>query len=182
MFCSKCGNEVADGTAFCPKCGTKVGVGEATQTATPVHTESDTEANSTATTKPKRKGRIKIVLEKAGAPTVSVECPAKIKQNPALVLLTMRTSGFPPLNVTPKDGKGFGLHLAAFASIFVLAATAQFIGVVGIILALADLVFNCFLEANYYFKFIKKKISEGYSVKDAEQRTLCEMAGIFGKK
>lgn len=25
MFCSKCGNEVEDGTAFCPKCGSKIG-------------------------------------------------------------------------------------------------------------------------------------------------------------
>lgn len=24
MFCSKCGNEIAEGAAFCPKCGTKV--------------------------------------------------------------------------------------------------------------------------------------------------------------
>lgn len=25
MFCSKCGNELTDGSAFCPKCGAKVG-------------------------------------------------------------------------------------------------------------------------------------------------------------
>ena len=171
---------MADGTAFCPKCGTKMD-GMA-QVAASAHAEGDNATTPTANAKPKRKGRVTIVLEKAGAPTVSVECPAKIKQNPALVLLTMRTSGFPPLNVTPKDWKGFGIHVAAFVSIFVLAATAQVIGVAGIILALADLVFNCFLEANYYFKFIKKKIGEGYSVKDAEQRSLCEMAGVFGKK
>lgn len=134
------------------------------------------------TTPKKRKGKVSIVLEKAGNPPITVNCPAKIKQNPALVLLTMRTSGFPPLNVTPKDWKGFGIHLVAFLSIFLFAATSQVIGGIGLILALVDLVLNCILEANYYFNFIKTKIKEGYSIADSEQRALCEQAGVFGKK
>lgn len=29
MFCTKCGNNLEEGTAFCPKCGTKVGESQA---------------------------------------------------------------------------------------------------------------------------------------------------------
>ena len=33
MFCSKCGNQMADDSVFCPKCGNKVG-GATTASAT----------------------------------------------------------------------------------------------------------------------------------------------------
>ena len=125
------------------------------------------------------KKKVTIILEKEGSPAISVECPEKIKQNPLLVWFTLRTSGFPPLNVNPKDWKGFGFHIFAFLSIFLFVLVAQTVGGIGIILGIADIIFNCFLSANYYFKFIRKKISEGYSINDSEQYSLCEAAGVF---
>ena len=184
MFCSKCGNEVANGASFCPKCAEKAG--ETTHVfsskTSAKKAQNDAAPKNVVSDKKKRKGKVTIVLEKEGCPAISVECPAKIKQNPVLVWLTIRFSGFPPLNVTPKDWKGFFLHLALFSSIFVFGALVTEIGTVGVILTIIDAVFNCIFEANYYFRFIKRKISEGYSVNDAEQRSLCEMAGVFGKK
>lgn len=35
MFCTKCGNQLNEGTVFCPKCGTKVGASEASAAAEP---------------------------------------------------------------------------------------------------------------------------------------------------
>ena len=184
MFCSKCGSEVANSASFCQKCGAKIGetAQAISSNATAHHAQQNTATQNVVGSKKKRKGWVISVLEKEGCPTISVQCPAKIKQNPALVFVTMNHSIFPSLNVTPKDWKGFFLHLALFLSMGVVAVIAQENLIVGLPLALIDVLFNCIFEINYYFRFIKRKISEGYSVNDPEQRSLCEMAGIFGKR
>lgn len=47
------------------------------------------------------------------------------------------------------------------------------------VIALAGVVaLNFIYNKNYFFNFIKKKIEEGYSVEDEEQRRLLEEAGI----
>ena len=44
MFCTNCGNELPDGSAFCPKCGTKVGGTEAVVASTSVTKINSTES------------------------------------------------------------------------------------------------------------------------------------------
>lgn len=127
------------------------------------------------------KNKVKIVLEKAGCEPISVICPRKIKTNAILTWLGLRFSGFPQFNVTPVDWKGFWIYLFAFISIFVFAAFSSVIGTIGIILGLIDLVINIIMTSRYYYSFITKKLKDGYEIRDAEQKSLCEAAGIFKK-
>lgn len=125
------------------------------------------------------KNKVKIVLEKNGCTPISVICPNKIKANALLTWLTLRFSGFPQFNVTPTDWKNFWLYILAFISIFIFGWLGTSVSVIFIVIALADLIFNIIITANYYFNFIRKKLKEGYEIRDSEQRAICEKAGVY---
>lgn len=107
-----------------------------------------------------------------------------------MALLSLRIESFPQFNVTPKDWKGFFLYFLVFLFIFVFGSimSSAFgegdevngaLAFVGFLLTAASVVFNVVITAAYYYSFIRNKLKLGYVINDAEQRAVCEAAGVY---
>ena len=121
---------------------------------------------------------IEIVLKKEGAQDITVKCPQKIKL-PAWRVYTALYAGLPPLSIKPVDMKGLGVTLLAFLAIFISCVFFTVSIALGVIALGAVLVFNFVYMKNYFFNFIKKKLAEGYTVDDEEQKKILQEAGVF---
>ena len=121
---------------------------------------------------------IEIVLKKEGAKDITVKCPQKIKL-PAWRVYTALYAGLPPLSIKPADMKGLGVTLLAFLAIFISCVFFTVDIALGVIALGAVLVFNFVYTKNYFFNFIKKKLAEGYTVDDEEQKKILQEAGVF---
>ena len=121
---------------------------------------------------------IEIVLKKEGAQDITVKCPQKIKL-PAWRVYTAIYAGLPPLSIKPADMKGLGVTLLAFLAIFISCVFFTVHIALGVIALGAVLVFNFVYTKNYFFNFIKKKLAEGYTVDDEEQKKILQEAGVF---
>ena len=120
--------------------------------------------------------KVEIVLKKDGAEDIIVKCPQKVKLSVMGALFAIRF-GLPPADVKPVQGKDIIKCLGLFLSIF-LACALLVVPPLGVIALAGAVVLNVIYNKNYFFNFIKKKIEEGYSVEDEEQRRLLEEAGI----
>ena len=144
----------------------------------------------------KRKGWIIIELEKEGQQTISVECPVKIKSNFIQTFVTLRY-GFPQFNVKPMPWKSFFGYILLFLCIFLIPNIGRAIdaiidevfyeettigSILGIIGGIAFIIVNFIATQNYYFNFIRKRLSEGYVINDSEAKQLCEAAGVYDNK
>lgn len=121
---------------------------------------------------------IEIVLKKEGAKDITVKCPQKIKL-PAWRVYTTLYAGLPPLSIKPADMKGLVVTLLAFIAIFISCTFFTVSIALGVIVLGAVLVFNIIYTKNYFFNFIKKKLAEGYTVDDEEQKKILQEAGVF---
>ena len=121
--------------------------------------------------------KVEIVLKKDGAEDIIVECPQKVKLSVMGALFVIRF-GLPPADVKPVQGKDVIKCLGLFLSIFLAGALVVVSQALGVIAFIGTYVLNVIYNKNYFFNFIKKKIEEGYSVEDEEQRRLLEEAGI----
>ena len=126
----------------------------------------------------KRKGWTIIELEKEGQQTISVECPVKIKSNFIQTFVTLHY-GFPQFNVKPMPWKSFLGYILLFLCIFI---PPLIIPVAGIVIGIAFIIINFIAIKNYYFNFIRKRLSEGYEINDQEAKELCEAAGVYSSK
>jgi len=126
----------------------------------------------------KRKGWIIIELEKEGQQTISVECPVKIKSNFIQTFVTLHY-GFPQFNVKPMPWKSFLCYVLLFLCIFI---PVIIIPIPGIFIGIAFIIVNFIAIKNYYFNFIRKRLSEGYVINDPEAKQLCEAAGVYNTK
>ena len=120
---------------------------------------------------------IEIVLKKEGAQDITVKCPQKIKL-PAWRVYTTLYAGLPPLSIKPADMKGLVVTLLAFIAIFISCTFFTVNTALGVIVLGAVLVFNIIYTKNYFFNFIKKKLAEGYTVDDEEQKKILQEAGL----
>ncbi|MGI9257096.1 MAG: hypothetical protein ACR2PY_09205 [Salinispira sp.] len=81
---------------------------------------------------------------------------------------------WPPLNVKPKDWKGFAIDILLLVLLIALGATQT---VLGIIFGLIFLVAYFSMNRNYYWNFIQGKIDDGYGISE-EQQSFLANAGI----
>lgn len=120
--------------------------------------------------------KVEIILKKEGAQDITVKCPETVKLSVMGALFAIRF-GLPPADVKPVQGRDVTICIVLFISIF-LSCVLFVVPVLGIIALAGVLVFNVIYNKNYFFNFIKKKISEGYSVENEEQKKILERAGI----
>ena len=118
-----------------------------------------------------------VVLKKEGAKDITVKCPRSIKLNPVIAAISI-LYGMPPFQVKPINGKDVLIALAGFAMIFISLGICTVSLGLGFILFIAVLVFNFLFTKNYFFNFIKKRLAEGYTVEDSEQKQILQEAGI----
>jgi len=117
----------------------------------------------------KKIGKNKMLIELKNSNTcnkIEVTAPKTIRMNVIQTLLIVRF-GLPPMDVSPIDWKGLFHILGAFALLIVciaLNAYPIFIGI-GILL----LIYNFYINMNYFRHFISRKLSEGYSIDNPEQ-------------
>ena len=116
---------------------------------------------------------VEIILQKQEEQDIIIECPSNIKLTLWQTYLVLRFD-FPPLNVKPKDWKGFFLVLFLFIAFIGLAATGT---TGGIIVGILLFVVNIYYNSTYYFRYIQKKLNQGYSV-SADQLEILKEAGL----
>lgn len=124
------------------------------------------------------KGEVEIILKKEGSKDIKVKCPRTIRQSSVVAAMPLAW-GNPPFRVRPIDVKGVVAGYARFIGVFV-ACFFFLVSVMLGIIALAGMVaLNFVCTKNYFFNFIKKRLAEGYSPENEEQRSILEAAGLF---
>ncbi len=119
------------------------------------------------------KKAIEFLLKKEGEQDITVTSPENIRLNFFQTLMTARVD-WPPLNVKPKDWKGFATDILLLVLLIALGATQT---VLGIIFGLIFLVAYFSMNRNYYWNFIQGKIDDGYGISE-EQQSFLANAGI----
>ncbi|MGI9256195.1 MAG: hypothetical protein ACR2PY_04605 [Salinispira sp.] len=119
------------------------------------------------------KKTIEFLLTKDGASDIIVEAPENILLNFFQTLMTLRID-WPPLNIKPKDWKGFAIDILLLASIIILGSTVT---ILGIIFGLMFFIAYFSINKNYYWNFIQGKIDNGYVISE-EQQSFLVNAGI----
>lgn len=121
--------------------------------------------------------KVEITLRKEGSEDIIVKCPRKVKLSVGGALLAVH-SGLPPAEIKPKQGKDALKCYLLFLLIFVACVPFAIAPVLGIITLGVVLFLNIRYNKNYFFNFINKKLAEGYTVEDAEQKQILQEAGI----
>lgn len=125
-----------------------------------------------------RKGYVDILLKKDGCKDIKVKCHVKVKLHPVVALFAMGC-GLPLVHVKPIDWKGVLIGEALFFTIFLSCAFFMVSIAFGIIALGGAVVMNCLYSRNYFFKYIQKKLREGYQVEDQEHRQILENGGVL---
>lgn len=131
--------------------------------------------------KKQRKGRVEITLKKSGVEDIVIKsCPEKIKMGIFRTYIEMRF-GIPSMDVKPIDWKGTGIILGTYIAAFLFLGIFYGIEfpIPGIIIFIAFIIANGIITKNYYFNFIRKKISDGYEPATEEQKQILLNAGIY---
>lgn len=120
-------------------------------------------------------------LEKDGAESIEVLCPKKIKQNLFDVVFStaymLPPYSFPPHCVTPSDKKTLKIFFGAcILGVILCIPPLTILG--GIILA-GVCISEMWMVMRYLWWYLRKKLSEGYQIRDPEQHAACEAAGLF---
>ena len=122
---------------------------------------------------------VKIVLKKEGSKDITVKCPRTVKLSPVIAALYILW-GCPPLWVKPIDWKGAFLSFLAGPLIIISLVVLFFVSTgFGFVLLAAVLVLEFLFNRDYFFNFLKKRLAEGYTVEDEEQKQILKEAGVF---
>lgn len=124
------------------------------------------------------KGEVEIILKKEGAKDIKVKCPRTIRQSSVVSAMPLAW-GNPPFRVRPIDVKGVVAGYARFIGVFVACFFFLASVMLGIIALAGMVALNFVCTKNYFFNFIKKRLAEGYSPENEEQRSILEAAGLF---
>lgn len=124
--------------------------------------------------------QIEITLKKEGSGDIVVNCPEKIKLSIPGALLAIRF-GLPPADIKPVQWKDVAIAYIIFFAIFLSCAFFVVSIPLGILLLAAAVFLNIYYNQNYFFNFIKKKLSEGYTVEGEEQTQALKAAGLLSE-
>lgn len=124
------------------------------------------------------KGEVEIILKKEGAKDIKVRCPRTIKLGSVSAAFQIGY-GCPPLQVSPVDLKDTGLNFVRFLGLYGSLIFFVVSVPLGVLLLVGMVILNYTYTKNYFFKFIKKRLAEGYSPENEEQRSMLEAAGLF---
>lgn len=131
--------------------------------------------------KKQRKGRFQLVLKKDGFKDIEINnCPEKIKLTPWQTFNEV-FNGLPAMQVKPIDWKGVGIMLGSFSGGILLLCVFGEMEMLplALISLLAGLGFCAYYTKNYFFNFIKQKITEGYVPETQEMNEFLLKAGIY---
>lgn len=121
--------------------------------------------------------KVEIVLKKNEAEDITIRCPQKIKLSAMGALFAIRF-GLPPADVKPVQGKDLLKCIVLFLLIFVAVALFA-VPLLGIIAFIVVFALNINYNKNYFYKFIQKKLAEGYTVEDPESQEILKNAGLL---
>lgn len=122
---------------------------------------------------------VEIVLKKEGSKDITVKCPRTVKLSPVIAALYILW-GCPPLWVKPIDWKGAFISFLAYPLIVISLAVLFLVSPgFGLVLLAAVLVLEFLFNRDYFFNFFKKRLAEGYTVEDEEQKQILKEAGVF---
>ena len=122
---------------------------------------------------------VEIVLKKEGAKDITVKCPRTVKLPPVIAALYILW-GCPPMWVKPIDWKGAFISFLTNPLIVISLVVLFFVSTgFGLVLLAAVLVLEFLFKRDYFFNFLKKRLAEGYTVEDEEQRQILKDAGVL---
>ena len=124
--------------------------------------------------------KVEIVLKKDGAEDITVKCPQKVKLSVMGALFAIRF-GLPPADVKPVQKKDALKCIVLFLLIFVACLFFTASMALGVIALAVVLVLNVMYNKNYFFNFIKKRLAEGYTVKNSESQQILKDAGLWNE-
>ena len=128
--------------------------------------------------KTKKKDYVDITLKKENCQDIMIkDIPIKIKLSAWQTFSALRFD-VPALHVKPTQ---WNYVILTFALFFSMYASVVFFVIppLGILLLIASIVGNVIFTKNWYFRYIKKRVQEGYAPETEEEKDILKNAGIM---